>query len=58
MSRTDAGASVMDLRGKFTNADAVNFNVRFDITNGSVAISEAKVTLQSADLEKNTTARL
>ena len=53
VSRTDAGASVMDLQGKFTNADAVNFpNVRFDITNGSVAISKAKVTLQSANLEK------
>ena len=53
VSRTDAGASVMDLQGKFTNADAANFpNVRFDITNGSVAISKAKVTLQSADLEK------
>ena len=53
VSRTDAGASVMDLQGKFTNADADNFpNVRFDITNGSVAISKAKVTLQSADLEK------
>ena len=53
VSRTDAGASVMNLQGKFTNADAVNFpNVRFDITNGSVAISKAKVTLQSANLEK------
>ena len=53
VSRTDAGASIMDLQGKFTNADAVNFpNVRFDITNGSVAISKAKVTLQSANLEK------
>ncbi|WP_456035461.1 MBG domain-containing protein [Senegalimassilia anaerobia] len=53
VSRTDAGASVMDLQGKFTNADAVNFpNVRFDITNGSVAISKAKATLQSANLEK------
>ena len=53
VSRTDAGTTVMDLQGKFTNADAVNFpNVRFDITNGSVAISKAKVTLQSANLEK------
>ena len=53
VSRTDAGRTVMDLQGKFTNADAVNFpNVRFDITNGSVAISKAKVTLQSANLEK------
>ena len=43
----------MDLQGKFTNADSVNFpNVRFDITNGSVAISKAKVTLQSANLTK------
>ena len=53
VSRTDAGTTVMDLQGKFTNADAVNFpNVRFDITNGSVAISKAKVTLQSANLTK------
>lgn len=53
VSRTNAGTTVMDLQGKFTNADAVNFpNVRFDITNGSVAISKAKVTLQSANLEK------
>ena len=53
VSRTDAGTTIMDLQGKFTNADAVNFpNVRFDITNGSVAISKAKVTLQSANLEK------
>ena len=53
VSRTDAGTTVMDLQGKFTNADAVNFpNVRFDITNGSVAISKAKVALQSANLEK------
>ena len=53
VSRTDAGTTVMDLQGKFTNADAVNFpNVRFEITNGSVAISKAKVTLQSANLEK------
>ena len=53
VSRTDAGTTVMDLQGKFTNADAVNFpNVRFNITNGSVAISKAKVTLQSANLEK------
>ena len=52
-SRTDAGTTVMDLQGKFTNADSVNFpNVRFDITNGSVAISKAKVTLQSANLTK------
>ena len=53
VSRIDAGTTDMDLQGKFTNADAVNFpNVRFDITNGSVAISKAKVTLQSANLEK------
>ena len=53
VSRTDAGTTVMDLQGKFTNADAVNFpNVRFDITNGSVAISKAKVALQSANLTK------
>ena len=53
VSRTDAGTTVMDLQGKFTNADSVNFpNVRFDITNGSVAISKAKVTLQSANLTK------
>ena len=53
VSRTDAGETVMDLQGKFTNADAVNFpNVRFKITNGSVAISKAKVKLQSADLTK------
>ena len=53
VSRTDAGTTVMDLQGKFANADAVNFpNVRFDITNGSVAISKAKVTLQSANLTK------
>ena len=53
VSRTDAGTTVMDLQGKFANADAVNFpNVRFEITNGSVAISMAKVTLQSANLEK------
>ncbi len=53
VSRTDAGTTVMGLQGKFTNADAVNFpNVRFEITNGFVAISKAKVTLQSADLTK------
>ena len=53
VSRIDAGTIDMDLQGKFTNADAVNFpNVRFDITNGSVAISKAKVTLQSANLTK------
>ena len=53
VSRIDAGTTDMNLQGKFTNADAVNFpNVRFDITNGSVAISKAKVTLQSANLEK------
>ena len=53
VSRIDAGTTVMDLQGKFANADAVNFpNVRFEITNGSVAISKAKVTLQSANLEK------
>ncbi len=53
VSRTDAGTSVMDLQGKFTNADAVNFpNVRFKIANGSVIVSKAKVTLQSANLEK------
>lgn len=53
VSRIDAGTIDMDLQGKFTNADSVNFpNVRFDITNGSVAISKAKVTLQSANLEK------
>ena len=53
VSRTDAGTTVMDLQGKFTNADAVNFpNVRFKITNGSVAISKAKVRLQSSNLEK------
>ena len=53
VSRTDAGTTVMDLQGKFANADAVNFpNVRFNITNGSVAISKAKVTLRSADLTK------
>ena len=53
VSRTDAGTTVMDLQGKFTNADAVNFpNVRFEITNGSVAISKAEVKLQSADLTK------
>ena len=53
VSRTNAGTTVMDLQGKFANADAVNFpNVRFEITNGSVAISKAKVTLQSANREK------
>ena len=53
VSRIDAGTTDMDLQGKFTNADSVNFpNVRFDITNGSVAISKAKVTLQSANLTK------
>ena len=53
VSRIDAGTTVMDLQGKFTNADAVNFpNVRFEITNGSVVISKATVTLQSADLTK------
>ena len=53
VSRTDAGTTVMDLQSKFANADAVNFpNVRFVITNGSVAISKAKVTLQSANLTK------
>ena len=53
VSRTDAGTTVMDLQGKFANADATNFtNVRFEITNGSVAISKAKVTLQSANLTK------
>lgn len=53
VSRTDAGTTVMDLQGKFTNADAANFpNVRFEITNGSVIISKAKVTLRSANLTK------
>ena len=53
VSRTDAGTTVMDLQGKFANADAANFpNVRFEITNGSVIISKAKVTLQSADRTK------
>ena len=53
VSRTDAGTTVMDLQGKFKNADDVNFpNVRFEITNGFVAISKAEVKLQSADLEK------
>ena len=53
VSRTDAGTTEMNLQGKFANADAVNFpNVRFEITNGSVIISKAKVTLQSADLTK------
>ena len=53
VSRTDAGTTVMDLQGKFANADAVNFpNVRFEITNGFVAISKAEVKLQSADLAK------
>ena len=43
----------MDLQGKFTNADAANFpNVRFKIANGSVIVSKAKVTLQSANLTK------
>lgn len=53
VSRIDAGTTVMDLQGKFANADAVNFpNVRFEITNGSVTVSKAPVTLQSADLTK------
>ena len=53
VSRTDAGTTVMDLQGKFANADAINFpNVRFEITDGFVTISKAKVTLQSADLTK------
>ena len=53
VSRTDAGTTVMDLQGKFTNADAVNFpNVSFEITNGSVIVSKAKVMLQSANLTK------
>ena len=53
VSRTDAGKAVMDLQGKFENADAVNFpNVRFEITNGSVTVSKAPVTLQSASLTK------
>ncbi|WP_417167076.1 YDG domain-containing protein [Senegalimassilia anaerobia] len=53
VSRTDAGTTVMDLQGKFTNADAANFpNVRFKIANGSVIVSKAKVTLQSANLTK------
>ena len=53
VSRTDAGETVMDLQGKFANADAVNFpNVRFEITNGSVTVSKAPVTLQSASLTK------
>ena len=53
VSRTDAGTTVMDLQDKFANADGVNFpNVRFEITNGFVAVSKAEVKLQSADLEK------
>ena len=53
VSRTDAGATVMDLQGKFANADAVNFpNVRFEIVNGSVTVSKAPVMLQSANLTK------
>ena len=53
VSRIDAGTTVMDLQGKFANADAVNFpNVRFKITNGSVVISKAEVTLRSANLTK------
>ena len=53
VSRTDAGTTVMDLQGKFANADAVNFpNVRFEITNGSATVSKATVTLRSADLTK------
>ena len=53
VSRTDAGTTVMDLQGKFANADALNFpNVRFEITNGSVTVSKAQVTLQSANLTK------
>ncbi len=53
VSRTDAGTTVMDLQGKFANADAVNFpNVRFEITNGSATVSKATVTLRSANLTK------
>ncbi len=56
----DAGTTEMNLQGKFANADAVNFpNVRFEITNGSVIISKAKVTLQDPlTLRRSTTARL
>ncbi|RXZ53607.1 hypothetical protein ET524_03190 [Senegalimassilia faecalis] len=53
VSRTDAGTTVMDLQGKFANADAVNFpNVSFKIVNGSVTVSKAPVMLQSANLTK------
>ncbi len=53
VSRIDAGTTVMDLQGKFTNADAVNFpNVRFEIADGFVVVSKAEVKLQSADLTK------
>ena len=53
VSRIDAGTTVMDLQGKFANADAVNFpNVSFKIVNGSVTVSKAPVMLQSANLTK------
>ena len=51
--RTDAGTTTMGLEGQFTNADTTNFkNVTFKVTDGSVQVDKAQVTLKSADLNK------
>ena len=51
--RTDAGTTTMGLEDQFTNADTTNFkNVTFKVTDGSVQVDKAQVTLKSADLNK------